>query len=264
MVVAAVVTVWLRSWVKRLDGASEGCDMSEVSFSSPHGTFRGYLARPTGEGPWPGVLVIHDVFGLNSDLRRQCEWLASSGFLAFAPDLYSQGSKWSCLRSIFLDLRARRGTTFENIDAARTTLLANDDCSGRLGVIGYCMGGGFSLLLAPDGHYDVSSVNYGEVPKDADTVLTGACPIVASYGAKDRTLKGRAARLERSLTLNNVVHDVKEYSDAGHGFLNQHDGAPGVLVAVLGRLVGQGYEESAAADARARIIAFFDRYLKAS
>jgi carboxymethylenebutenolidase len=64
------------------------------------------------------------------------------------------------------------------------------------------------------------------------------------------------------LTLNGVAHDVKEYPDAGHGFLNQHDGAPGLLIAVLGRLMGQGYEESAAADARARIISFFDRFLK--
>jgi carboxymethylenebutenolidase len=238
--------------------------MTEVSFSSPHGNFRGYLARPAGDGPWPGVLVIHDVFGVNNDLRKQCEWLAASGYLAFGPDLYSQGSKVSCLRSMFLDLRARRGKTFDNIDAARTTLLEIPGCNSRVGVIGYCMGGGFSLLLAPEGHYGASSVNYGDVPKDVDDVLAGACPIVASYGAKDRTLKGRAAQLERSLTLNNVAHDVKEYPDAGHGFLNQHNGAPGILIAVLGRLVGQGYDERAAADARVRIIAFFDRHLKAN
>lgn len=236
--------------------------MAEVSFSSPHGNLRGYLARPTGQGPWPGVLVIHDVFGLSSDLRRQCEWLAASGYLAFAPDLYSQGSKFSCLRSIFLDLRARRGKTFDNLDAARTALLEREDSSGRVGVIGYCMGGGFSLLLAPGGNYDVSSVNYGEVPNDADAVLAGACPIVASYGAKDRTLKGRAARLDHALTLNGVAHDVKEYPAAGHGFLNQHEGAPAILIAVLGRLMGQGYEAAAADDARGRITAFFDRYLK--
>jgi carboxymethylenebutenolidase len=238
--------------------------VTEVTFSSPHGTLGGYLARPTGEGPWPGVIVIHDVFGLSSDLRRQCEWLAASGFIAFGPDLYSSGSKLSCLRSIFLDLRARRGKTFDNIDAARTSLLDNEDCSGRVGVIGYCMGGGFSLLLAPGGHYEVSSVNYGEVPSDADAVLAGACPVVASYGAKDRTLKGRAARLERALELNGVAHDVKEYPNAGHGFLNRHDGGPAVFVAVVGRLIGQGYDEEAAADARTRIAAFFGRYLKDS
>ncbi|MGA7835312.1 MAG: dienelactone hydrolase family protein [Acidimicrobiales bacterium] len=236
--------------------------MTEVSFSSAHGTHRGYLAEPAADGPWPGVVVIHDVFGITRDLRRQCEWLASSGYLAFAPDLFSTGSKLSCLRSIFLDLRTRRGRNFDEIDAARSWLLDNDRCSGRVGVIGYCMGGGFSLLLAPSGHYDVSSVNYGEVPKDAETFLATACPVVASYGARDRMLKGRAERLERALRANNIDHDVKEYPDAGHGFLNRHEGGPGVLVAVVGRLLGQGYDESAATDARRRIITFLDRYLK--
>ncbi len=236
--------------------------MTEVSFSSAHGTLRAYLAQPTGDGPWPGVLVIHDVFGLTDDLRRQCDWLASAGFLAFGPDLYSVGSTLSCLRSIILDYRARRGKTFDNIDAARGWLLADDRCSDRVGVIGYCMGGGFSLLLAPSGQYEVSSVNYGDVPKDAETVLAGACPVVASYGAKDRTLNGRAGRLERALHVNHVDHDLKEYPDAGHGFLNRHDGKAGVFIAVVGRLVGQGYDESAATDARSRIVAFFDRYLR--
>jgi carboxymethylenebutenolidase len=238
--------------------------MAEASFSSAHGELRAYVARPAGDGPWPGVIVIHDVFGISSDLRRQCDWLAASGYLAFGPDLYAPGSKLSCLRSIFVDLRARRGKTFDNIEAARLALIDRPDCNGHAGVIGYCMGGGFSLLLAPSGGYDVSSVNYGDVPSDADAVLAGACPVVASYGARDRTLNGRAARLERALTLDGVAHDVKEYPDAGHAFLNRHDGAPGVLVAVVGRLIGMGYDESAAADARTRIVAFFDRFLKGS
>lgn len=236
--------------------------MPEVSFTSSSKKLRGYLARPDGEGPFPGVVVIHDVFGLSADLRRQCEWLAASGFLALGPDLYSAGAKLACLKSIMADLRARRGANFEYIDAARSWLLAQDECTDRVGIIGYCMGGGFSLLLAPEGRYAVASVNYGEVPSDAEALLARACPVVASYGAKDRTLKGRAARLELALSANGVDHDVVEYSDAGHGFMNQHAGAPGVLVAVLGPLMGQGYNERVAADARARIVTFFDRYLK--
>jgi carboxymethylenebutenolidase len=88
--------------------------------------------------------------------------------------------------------------------------------------------------------------------------------MVASYGAKDRRLRGQAATLERALQVNDVDQDVKEYADAGHGFLNHHDGGTGVLIAVLGRLMGIGYNESAAADARRRIVEFFDRYLKTS
>lgn len=236
--------------------------MADVTFSSPHGKLRGYLVEPGGAGPWPGAIVIHDVFGLTADLRRQCEWLAGAGYLALGPDLYSSGSKFSCLRSIILDLKARRGPTFNKIDAARTWLVADERSSGRVGVIGYCMGGGFSLLLAPSGRYDASSVNYGNVPSDAEAVLAGACPIVASYGAMDRTLKGSASRLDLALSANGVEHDVKEYPNAGHGFMNRHEGGPGIFVAVTGRLMGQGYEEAAAADARARIVTFFDRYVK--
>jgi carboxymethylenebutenolidase len=238
--------------------------MADVTFPASQGELRGYLARPAGQGPWPGVIVIHDVFGMSSDLRRQCDWLAEAGYLALGPDLYSWGRKWACLRSTMSDLQAGRGRAFDDINAARNWLaVGSEHCSGQIGIIGYCMGGGFSLLLAPSGNYSVSSVNYGEVPDDAEDVLAGACPIVASYGAGDRRLKGTAARLEKALEADGVPCDVKEYQDAAHGFLNHHDGATGVLITVMGRLMGVGYHEPSAADARRRIIDFFDWHLKA-
>jgi carboxymethylenebutenolidase len=239
--------------------------MADVTFPASQGELRGYLALPAGQGPWPGVIVIHDIFGMSSDLRRQCDWLAEAGYLALGPDLYSWGRKRACLRSTMSDLQARRGRAFDDINAARNWLAAGDEhCNGRVGIIGYCMGGGFSLLLAPSGNYSVSSVNYGAVPDDAEGVLAGACPIVGSYGARDRRLKGTAARLERALEADGVSCDVKEYHDAAHGFLNHHDGTTGVLITVIGRLMGVGYHEPSAADARRRIIDFFDRHLKAS
>lgn len=236
--------------------------MTDVTFPASHGELRGYLAEPAGPGPWPGVIVIHDAFGMTADLRRQCDWLAGAGYLAFGPDLYSWGRKIACLRSTFGDLRAGRGRAFEDISAAREWLTGRDDCTGRAGVIGYCMGGAFSLLLAPGGQYSASSVNYGDVPDDAATVLAGACPVVASFGARDKRLAGSAAKLEKALEAGGVPCDVKEYPDAGHGFLNQHDGKLGVLIAVVGRLAGMGYHEPSAADARRRITAFFDSHLK--
>ena len=237
--------------------------MTETTYAGPHGELRTYLSVPPGPGPWPGVVLVHDILGMTTDLRNHADRFAANGYLALAPDLYSWGRKLSCLKSTFAALRARHGRAFDDIEAARVALSDRQDCTGRVGVIGYCMGGGFALLCAPRFGFDASSVNYGDVPQDAEDVLAGTCPIVGSFGGMDRMPKpGTGARLARTLETLGVDHDVKEYPGVGHSFLNDHQSRLSPIVGpVLAKVGHVGYDREAAEDAWGRILAFFGKHL---
>ncbi|GAA5161990.1 MULTISPECIES: dienelactone hydrolase family protein [Amycolatopsis] len=225
------------------------------------GTIDGYLALPqrevSGEPPWPGVVVIHDVAGLTEDARNITDRFATAGYVALSVDLYSRGGFFRCVKTVFKDLTAGRGRAFDDISAARELLAGREDCSGKVGVVGFCMGGGFALVAATQG-FDASAPYYGQLPKDL-SILDEACPVVASFGKRDPGLKGAAAKLENELTERGIPHDVKEYPEAGHSFANQAHLGP---LNVLMRIAGVGYHRESSEDAWRRVLAFFAQHLR--
>ncbi|HWF56388.1 MAG TPA: dienelactone hydrolase family protein [Solirubrobacteraceae bacterium] len=237
--------------------------MPNLTYSSASGQLGAYLAVPRDTDPahakpWPGVVVIMDALGLSDDIREQADRLAAAGYLAFAPDLYS-GRGLRCVIATLQASRSGTGQAYDDIESARQWLAAREDCTGRVGAIGFCMGGGFAVMIAPRYDFAAVSVNYGEVPKGAAERLAGACPVVASYGRRDRTLRGRAERLEQALEALGVEHDVKEYPDAGHSFMNRINTGP--LVSPVQRFAGFDYHHPSAEDSWQRILRFYDHHL---
>jgi carboxymethylenebutenolidase len=232
--------------------------MPNVLVPTPLGQMPAWLASPSSQAPIPGVVVLHDVGGMSQDHRNQADWLGEAGFLTLAIDLYYRGGFPLCLRAIIRDFTARSGPTFDDVESARTWLLAQPNCNGKVGVIGFCMGGGFALLLASGHGFSAASINYGgKLPPDVETFLQVACPVVGSYGAKSHWEQGVADQLEQALQRALVPHDVKEYPDAGHSFMNNKQSFWFKML----RFRNIGFNEPSAMDARRRIIAFFHTHL---
>jgi carboxymethylenebutenolidase len=228
------------------------------------GAMRALLALPDGPPPpggWPAVVAIHDIFGFTPDIRRIARRFADSGYIALAPALYDgAGAPPLCVTRTVRDMSRGDGPAFARLDAARAHLAGRADVdAGRIGVTGFCMGGGFALYWAARGGLEVCAPFYGQVPATADE-LRRVCPVVASFGQLDRPFLGHARRLELHLTELGVAHDVKIYPGVGHAFMNDHGGG---LLAALGRRTSMhaAYDETAAEDAWRRMLGFFAEHL---
>jgi carboxymethylenebutenolidase len=233
--------------------------MADTTIPTGAGTLPGYLAVPPGEGPRPGVVVVHEAFGLTDDIRRIADRFAAEGYTAFAPDLLASGNRIACLVRVARAMSSGEGEPVAQLGAARDWLARRDDATGAVGIAGFCLGGGFAIVMANKG-FGASAAQYGRLPKNLEAAVRGSCPMVASYGALDTSLKGVGPTLEAALTAADVEHDVKVYEGAGHSFMN-HSEAPGWMKP-FARGLHAGFVDTAADDAWTRILAMFGTALR--
>jgi carboxymethylenebutenolidase len=231
--------------------------MATIQLDTAAGPIDALLSIPEGHSPWPGVVVIHDAVGYGPDKESINEHIAAAGYLAITPNLYARGGPARCVIRVVREVLTQRGRALDDILAARDHLQSMPECSGRVGIAGFCMGGQFALVMAPKG-FAASAPFYGTpLPRHLSEVLDGACPIVASFGGRDPLGVGAAKRFRRVVEHKNIPHDIKTYPGAGHSFANKLPAQP------LIRVAGFGYNEAATADAWARVFAFFDEHLHA-
>jgi len=229
--------------------------METITVQTPDGPIDALLSVPDGEGPWPGVVVIHDAFGYRPDNRATSARIAAAGFVAITTNLYSRGGRVRCITRVFRELLSQRGRALDDILAARDHLKSLPSCTGSVGMVGFCMGGQFALVLAAEG-FGATAPFYGTpLPRNLEQILDGACPVVASFGRRDPMGRGAAERLRKILDDKGIAADVREYPDAGHSFANRLPGQP------LMKITGFGYHEEATEDAYRRVFAFFAEHL---
>src|SRR6266481_8277838 len=234
---------------------------TDITFPSHDGrAMRAAYAASSDSQKRPGVIVIHEIFGLNDDIRRITGMVADLGYAALAPDLYDRdGARLICIARTLMTLNRGDGDAFKDLDAARKFLQQQPGVdSARIGVIGFCMGGGFALMYAARAPLGVAATFYGDVPKTTEQ-LRGVCPVLGGYGKQDKMFVAQGRRLETLLTELGVAQDVKIYPDAGHSFMSQNSG----ILASIGKIspMKAGYNPEAAEDSWKRIETFFARHL---
>ena len=222
-----------------------------LDYPSPQGsgTMRGYFARPAAGGKFPGVVVIHENRGLNPYIEDVARRLAVANFVAFAPDALTPlgGYPGTEEKAAALFARLDAGKRTEDLLAAAGYLKSRPECTGRIGVMGFCFGGGIANTMAVRIADLAAAVPfYGSQPSAADTARIKA-PLLIHYAANDDRINAGWPAFEAALKANGVKYQVYTYPGTNHGFHN--DTTP-------------RYDEAAAKLAWSRTIAFLNENLR--
>jgi carboxymethylenebutenolidase len=222
-----------------------------VSYKSGDETVQAVLYTPSGKGPFPGLIVIHEWYGLNDWVKEQASKLADRGYAALAIDLYrgkvanTPDEAHQIMRGVPED-RAKR-----DLHAAFEFLASQSNVKkDRIGSIGWCMGGGYALDVAlQEPTLAATIINYGHLATDPEALKKINASILGLFGAQDKGITpDDVQKFEQTMKQLGKKIEVKEYDEAGHAFENPNN--------------KQGYREADAQDAWKRTVDFLSATLK--
>ncbi|MGH9441672.1 MAG: dienelactone hydrolase family protein [Thermoanaerobaculia bacterium] len=225
-----------------------------VSYRSGDETVSSYLSLPAGAGKHPALVVVHEWWGLNDWVRAKTDRFARDGYVSLAIDLYrgrSAGTDPDLAHQLMRGLPEDRAA--RDLQAAFDFLAARNDVeASRIGSIGWCMGGGYSLALAiEEPRLAACVINYGRLVTDPKTIAAIHAPLLGNFGAEDQGIPPSSVEaFEKAARAEGKTVDFKVYPGAGHGFASNPD--PKI------------YRPTAARDADARVDKFFAQYLKSN
>src|SRR5579884_100878 len=241
------------AWAEQVPKNDSRLKTEYATVDSPqgNGTIRGYLARPAkASGKLPGIMVVHENRGLNPYIEDVARRLAVDNYIAFAPDGLTSvgGYPGDDEHGAELFRKVDRNKMTEDFIAAAEWLKARPDCTGKIGVVGFCFGGGIANTLAVRMGSELAAAVafYGAQPPAADVPKIKAA-LLLHYASQDTRLTSGWPAYEEALKANHVTYSGYVYEGAQHGFHN--DTTP-------------RYDEAAAKLAWQRTLAFFNKYLR--
>jgi carboxymethylenebutenolidase len=220
-----------------------------VTFPNGQGTVQGYLALPRTDAPAPGVVVIQEWWGLVPHIKDVTDRFAAAGYLALAPDLYGGRATTEPDEANKLMMDMKRDVAARQLKGAVDFLKQHPRSTGKVGVVGFCLGGGLALLAACTNPEVAACVDfYGVLPGGQPDCDRLQAPVLGLFGATDEWMPPAAVReLEQRLRASGKTVETVIYPNVGHAFFND---------------TGPSYNAEAAADAWRRTLDWFARYLR--
>lgn len=213
--------------------------------------FNGYLVRPNAEGKFPGVVLIHEWWGLNQNIKNMAHDLAEEGFVALAVDLYNGkvATESSDARKYATEVRNNMDSALSHMKSAVEFLRANEFVvSDSVGSMGWCFGGGMSMQLSLNDNLEATVIYYGNLETDKEALSRIDWPILGIFGEEDRSITVESVNeFVTSLDELGIENEIYIYEGVGHAFANPSN---------------PGHDPESTEDAWMKTVSFLNKNLK--